>query len=87
MAEDRLDSFQAGHQREPGDPAVSEQQNVSPGFRPNGTNMQIVAGQDAQSDTDYRRGTIGGGQTPTTNSMSESTYAAKRPLMNTSLGV
>jgi hypothetical protein len=56
-------------------------------FQANGVNQPIVRSGIGSSVKDADRMTYGGGSTPTSNGMSTSTYAAKRPLLNTSLGI
>jgi hypothetical protein len=82
-SQNRNEAFGDGHQL--GGPSTV--QHGSTNFRANGTNMQIVGSGIGSSTKDADRQTYGGAATPTANGMSTSTYAAKRPLLNTSLGI
>ena len=89
--ENRLSAFPDGHGMSSDSPNLNDSQTVQEGnstFTPNGVSMQLVPSDLGSSEKDYQRGVMGGGAaTPTDNGMSQSTYEAKRPLMNTSMGV
>ena len=88
--QDRNSAFGEGHQQDPESGVVNTahtEQHGSSTLTPTSALSQFAPGQDAQSDRDYARGSLSGEQTPTQLGYSASTYAAKRPLMNTSIGL
>jgi hypothetical protein len=80
-SQNRYEAFGEGHQ------GAATMQHGNGKFQANGANMQIVGSGIGSSAVDADRNTYGGEPTPTANGMSTSTYAAKRPLLNTSLGI
>jgi hypothetical protein len=80
-SQNRYEAFGEGHQ------GAATMQHGNGKFQANGANMQIVGSGIGSSAEDANRNTYGGQPTPTANGMSTSTYAAKRPLLNTSLGI
>jgi hypothetical protein len=82
-SQNRYQAFGEGHQM--GGPTTVQHGNAQ--FQANGVNQPIVRSGIGSSVKDADRMTYGGGSTPTSNGMSTSTYAAKRPLLNTSLGI
>ena len=91
-AQNRNESFGEGHQMngESSNGLVNSahtDQRGSSTLEPTSALSQMAPAQDGASDRDYSRGSFSGSTTPTSNGMSTSTYAAKRPLMNTSIGL
>jgi hypothetical protein len=64
-----------------------ENSSIPAGYRASGTNQQIALSGIGDSAADAARRTYAGTYVPTSNGISSSTYAAKRPLMNSSLPV
>ena len=87
-AENRVDAFQGSTGEDPiTSDVISTEQHGSGTFRPNGQGMQAYAAQDAQSDKDYARGSVAGGQIAAQNGSSASSYSAKRIYQSTSAGI
>jgi hypothetical protein len=89
----RSESFHTGAGTTPRAPAsleADQQKDASEdpdesGFRPNGTNMQLIASGDGNSDKDQERRLMGGGYLPALNGISSSSYQQTRPFLSTSI--
>lgn len=88
----RTQAFGQGVQGTPEDVASSlnadsQRQNdlVPKSFQAHSVLQQYIPSPNGLGETDVNRRLVGGGMLPTANGMSASTYAAERPITNTTL--